>query len=210
MTPDETASEQVHGQLINPKELNQKLSWGFCCLVERLMAKDPLHRYEDWTGVMADILAVKEGNLIKTPLASNIRSTVVHTRAPVPKGKTSGGKKIMRASRSRRGRPAQRRRGVSRGVEGGGVAPERRAPRAAGPIRQNGDTGGESTSGESTGSESTGSEFDETPSPPVHPRAPDGNVGVPYRRATSSLWPMVVGLGMVAGVLYLFTLSQVM
>ncbi len=112
MTPDEVASMQVHGQLVNPKELNPALSWGFCCLVERLMAKDPLHRYDDWSGVMADILAVKEGRMIKSPPASNIRSTVSHTNAPkekAPPGHTRGGVKTIR-----RGGPVRRSGGGTR------------------------------------------------------------------------------------------------
>lgn len=166
MTPEETASEQVHGQLINPKELNPKLSWGFCCLVERLMAKDPLHRYEDWTGVMADILSVKEGHLIQSPLASNIRSTVVHTQVPAGTLNEAGSKKVVRVAGARRRKATVRHRG-GRGSSGRGKVT---VPRRSG--------------GRSKGA-------------------------VPPRRAASpSIWSTVVGLGLVAGLLYLFTLSQ--
>ncbi len=113
LAPDEVASMQVHGQIVNPKDLNPGLSWGFCCLVERLMAKDPLHRYDDWSGVMADILAVKEGRMIKVPPASNIRSTVAHTNAPKEKSKAIqvGSGPIRRTQGTRRRGGVQRTRG---------------------------------------------------------------------------------------------------
>lgn len=82
MDPDEVASQQVHGQIIGPREVNNRLSYGFCSLVERLMAKDPQHRYDGWEDVMSDVMRVREGQVILAPLSSNIRSTVEHTRIP--------------------------------------------------------------------------------------------------------------------------------
>ncbi|MDA3872955.1 MAG: serine/threonine-protein kinase [Kiritimatiellae bacterium] len=82
LTPDDVASEQVHGQLPNPKEVNPRLTWGFCCLVERLMAKQTDDRYAEWTEVIADIQSVRDGKLIRDPLSEEIRSTVMHTRLP--------------------------------------------------------------------------------------------------------------------------------
>lgn len=82
LTPDDVASEQVHGQLPNPKEVNPRLTWGFCCLVERLMAKHTAERYADWSGVIEDIQLVRDGKLIRSPLSEEVRSTVTHTRLP--------------------------------------------------------------------------------------------------------------------------------
>lgn len=94
LTPDEVASQQVHGQIPGPRTVNSKLSYGFCALVERLMAKDQQHRYDGWDDVMADIMHVREGQMIRAPLASNIRSTVEHTQLPANSG--NQGKKIVR------------------------------------------------------------------------------------------------------------------
>lgn len=102
LSPEEVASQQVHGQIPGPKELNPKLSYGFCALVERLMAKDQKHRYDSWEEVMADIMRVREGQVIRAPLAANIRSTVEHTRLPTSMEKK--GKKIVR----KRGAPPLR------------------------------------------------------------------------------------------------------
>ncbi|MEX2606263.1 MAG: serine/threonine-protein kinase [Kiritimatiellia bacterium] len=82
LTPDDVASEQVHGQLPNPKEVNPRLTWGFCCLVERLMAKKTDDRYAEWAEVIADIQSVCDGKLIKSPLPEETRSTVMHTLLP--------------------------------------------------------------------------------------------------------------------------------
>ena len=167
LTPEEVASQQVHGQLPNPKKVNPKLSWGFCCMVERLMAKDPLHRYEDWAAVMADILSVKESGRVPSPLASNIRSTVEHTKAPARK------KKKSKAAMRRRGAP--RRNAVVK------VASTKESPAivVAKPP-------GAGAQGES------------------------GRIRLPGAPAPHSLWPTVVGLGLVAAVLYAFTLYQSM
>lgn len=94
LSPEEVASQQVHGQIPSSREVNPKLSYGFCELIEKLMAKEQEHRYSGWDEVMADIMAVREGGLTKAPLASNIRSTVEHTK--VPANMSSDGKKIIR------------------------------------------------------------------------------------------------------------------
>ncbi|WFB35896.1 serine/threonine-protein kinase [Kiritimatiellota bacterium B12222] len=101
MSPEEVASQQVHGQIPSPKEINPKLSYGFCALVERLMAKDQQHRYDGWEDVMADIMRVREGGMIRAPLSGNIRSTVEHT--PLPANMNNRGNKIVR---KRGARPA--------------------------------------------------------------------------------------------------------
>jgi eukaryotic-like serine/threonine-protein kinase len=102
LSPEEVASQQVHGQIPSPKKQNPKLSYGFCALVERLMAKDQQHRYDGWDDVMADIMHVRDGQMIRSPLAANIRSTVEHTPLPANLGKQ--GKKIVR----KRGSPPVR------------------------------------------------------------------------------------------------------
>ncbi|MGA0332985.1 MAG: serine/threonine-protein kinase, partial [Kiritimatiellia bacterium] len=115
LEPDEVASQQVHGQIPAPREVNKKLSYGFCALVERLMAKDQQHRYDSWEEVMADIMRVREGQMILAPLPSNIRSTVEHT--PLP------------ASHNRSGKAAVRKRGappLQIHLEGGGSGADSR------------------------------------------------------------------------------------
>ena len=102
LSPEEVASQQVHGQIPSPKKQNPKLSYGYCALVERLMAKDQQHRYDGWDDVMADIMHVRDGQMIRSPLAANIRSTVEHTPLPANLGKQ--GKKIVR----KRGSPPVR------------------------------------------------------------------------------------------------------
>jgi serine/threonine-protein kinase len=186
LTPDEVASQQVHGQLINPKELNSKLSWGFCCMVERLMAKDPLHRYEDWAGVMADILAVKEGRMIKTPLASNIRSTVEHTKLPASKQRKQA-KKIKRAGGATRA-AAPRRRGAPRRQPAS--SGKRVTPQGGGgtPIHRGGTRSGHAAH---PGSDAA------YPAVSPHP--------VPIVKPPQTLWPLVVGIGLVALLLYGYT-----
>lgn len=94
MAPDEVATQQVHGQIPGAKQVQPKLSYGFCALVERLMAKDQQHRYDSWEEVMSDIMRVREGQVIRKPLASNIKSTLEHT--PMPANLEKKGKKIVR------------------------------------------------------------------------------------------------------------------
>lgn len=81
--PETVAAHQVHSQLPHPRELNPALSWGLCCLIERLMAKKPNDRYHDWADVLDDLAAVEEGFLIPYPLSASVRSTVMHVDPPV-------------------------------------------------------------------------------------------------------------------------------
>lgn len=94
LSPEEVASQQVHGQIPSPREVNPKLSYGFCALVEKLMAKDQQDRYNGWDDVMQDMMAVREGGLIKAPPASTIRSTIEHTKIPANVG--SDEKRVIR------------------------------------------------------------------------------------------------------------------
>jgi len=82
LEPEDVAVQQVHGQIPGPRDINPKLSYGFCALVERLMAKDQQDRYDSWEGVLSDLMAVRAGDMVKVPLSSNIRSTVEHTLIP--------------------------------------------------------------------------------------------------------------------------------
>ncbi len=137
LEPEEVASMQVHGQLENPKKLNGDLSWAFCCLVEKLMAKDVQHRHSDWAEVMADIHSIKSGRMIKSPLASNVRSTVLHTKVPEAKTKKAinspgRGNSIRRAPRRTRGSSPARGSGSSTGGSTTSARPvRRRSPGAA-------------------------------------------------------------------------------
>lgn len=111
LSPEEVASQQVHGQLINPRELNPKLSFGLACLIRRMMAKAPENRYRDWAGVLADIQAVKEGGLIADPLSSELSSTIEPIEIPVgvvqaaarARNQGAGGEPAVRVAPRRRG-----------------------------------------------------------------------------------------------------------
>lgn len=85
LEPDEVASEQVHGQLPSPREVNKSLSKPFCGLVEKLMAKKPEHRYADWSEVRQEIQSVLEGSPLHFPPTADLRSTVAHTAQPSAK-----------------------------------------------------------------------------------------------------------------------------
>lgn len=82
LEPEDVAAQQVHGQIPGPRDINPKLSYGFCALVERLMAKKQQDRYDSWEDVLSDLMAVRAGDMVKVPLYSNIRSTVEHTLIP--------------------------------------------------------------------------------------------------------------------------------
>jgi len=132
LAPEEVASQQVHGQMPNPRELNPSLSAGFCCLIERMMAKDPSNRYANWGEVLADIQLVKEGHLVRKPLPAHVPSTVAHTELKsgkdgvIIRGDTTG-RGVGRHRVRRRGAP---RRGPVRSP-GGPVQVERAAAVAA-------------------------------------------------------------------------------
>lgn len=118
LEPEEVASEQVHGQLPNPKHVNPEMSYGMALLIERLMAKEREDRYSDWSEVMADLQAVKEGRLIANPLPAEVVSTVAHLEIPtavvqenqarirIAAGSTAPGARAM-ARRRRGGAPVQ-------------------------------------------------------------------------------------------------------
>ena len=180
LTPDEVASQQVHGQIPHPSDLNKKVSFGLCCLIERLMAKDPMHRYEDWSGVMADILSVKDGRLIKSPLASNIRSTVEHKAIPkaiLDKENAHAAVKVRAGAAANRGGAARRRQRST---------PNRRAV-----------AGREPKSGEAIQRRV-----------PVQ-ISPEEAAALYARRKpvqqTKSIWPVVTGLAIIVLFLYSFT-----
>jgi len=82
LEPEEVASQQVHGVLVNPKRLNPALSYGFCCLLERLLAKDRGYRYADWDEVLRDLGSVSEGKLIADTPGEQMVSTLEHTKLP--------------------------------------------------------------------------------------------------------------------------------
>jgi serine/threonine-protein kinase len=93
LEPDEVASQQVHGHLPSPLELNKKLSKPFCGLVEKLMAKQTDDRYSSWLEVSRELKRVQEGNPLEFPPSSDIRSTVTHT----PQQKVKAALKVARA-----------------------------------------------------------------------------------------------------------------
>jgi len=80
--PETAAAHQVHSQLSHPRDLNPQMSWGLACLIERLMAKKPNHRYTDWSEVLDDLAAVEEGRMIQYPLEASVKSTVMHVDPP--------------------------------------------------------------------------------------------------------------------------------
>ncbi len=196
-SPDDAASQQVHGQLVNPKELNKNLTLGFCALVERLMAKDPLHRYPDWTAVMADILTVKERRLIKSPLASNIRSTVMHTRLPARKRKKTGPQKVVR----RGGGPV---RNVAPGAARRRGAPRRRA--VAGQPERQSSIPAQRSKGPAAVTDPAAAQMAQAPLA----QAPQEAAVLPTSPRTGvNLWPMVLGLALVTLFLYAVTFLNI-
>ena len=182
LPPDEVASQQVHGQIPHPNDLNKKISFGLCCLIERLMAKDPMHRYEDWSGVMADILSVKDGRLIKSPLASNIRSTVEHKAIPkaiLDKENAHAAVKVRAGAAAHRA-PAQRRQrsGTPRRAVAG------RQPQSGAPIQRR---------------------------VPIQISADQAAALYARRKSnqtSKSIWPLVTGLAIVVLFLYSFTIFR--
>ena len=189
LEPEEVASQQVHGQIPHPRDLNKNISFGMCCLIERLMAKAPLHRYEDWSGVMADILAVKDGRLIKSPLASNIRSTITHKAIPkaVLEKQSAPAAVSVRSGGIQRSAPARRRRS----------APVRRG--AGAPVRRTGNG-----SGGARGKE--GIPIQRRPAPKI---SADQAAALYARRKpvqqSGGVWPLTIGLAILVVFLYAFT-----
>jgi serine/threonine protein kinase len=93
LEPEDVAAQQVHGQIPGPREVNPTLSYGFCALVERLMAKDQQFRYETWEGVLSDLMEVRSGNMVKEPPSGTNRSTVEHTPIPANAQNSKSGRK---------------------------------------------------------------------------------------------------------------------
>jgi len=93
LEPNDVASQQVHGELPSPRELNSALTKPFCGLVEKLMAKKNHDRYESWEIVLTELQRVREGSPLEFPPLPEIKSTVQHT--PQPKD-NSRKKKIIR------------------------------------------------------------------------------------------------------------------
>lgn len=183
LSPEEIASRQVHGQLPNPRTLTPRLTYGFCCLVERLMAKDPAQRYEDWSGVIRDILAVKEGRMIQTPLPEEIPGTIEHVELPASPRK---GAKILR--RSGGGQPIRRRGAARHPATGSRVRVTLPDGTRARPVADR-DGGGSPQGQKRTVSLSHPA-----------PRAP--------RYTGESLWPAVLGLLFAVVALYAWTVFK--
>ncbi|MCC5848714.1 MAG: serine/threonine protein kinase [Verrucomicrobia bacterium] len=190
LEPEEVASQQVHGQIPYPRDYNKKISHGMCCLIERLMAKDPLHRYEDWSGVMADIMAVKDGRLIKSPLASNIRSTITHKALPKAVLDKQNAQMVVsvRGGGIQRNASARRRRRSAPARRGTGT-----------PVRRTG-TG----NGRAQGSE--GIPIQRRPATKI---TAEQAAALYARRKpvqqTGGVWPLTIGLAIVVLFLYAFT-----
>lgn len=61
---DEILNAQLSEQEVDPLELNEQLSVGFCDLVERLLAKKPEYRYNSWDEILTALDNVSSGKAI--------------------------------------------------------------------------------------------------------------------------------------------------
>lgn len=188
LEPEQVAEEQVHGQLPHPLEVNPDLSWGFGCLVERLMAKSPEDRYPDWSAVMADITAVKNGKLTDKVPDGSVKCTIRHK--PVPESLLHKAAGPRRSSTPVRRAGPRRRRGNT-GRRGGAVvrspAAAPAAARAGGPIQR-----------KSSGAPGLTAE-----------QAAELFARRKPTREMFSVWPLVIGLAIVVLFLYSMTLLNV-
>ena len=73
---DEVMTKQVNDTAKDPIDINPQLSKGICWLIERMMAKDPLEREDDWKSVREDILRVRSGLLPRGKILPENASTI--------------------------------------------------------------------------------------------------------------------------------------
>lgn len=63
MSPVDTLSAQIRGQIPPPHCLNSAISIEFSWFIHRLMMKNPINRYSDWNSVITDIHLLMQGEL---------------------------------------------------------------------------------------------------------------------------------------------------
>lgn len=63
MSPVDTLSAQIRGQIPPPHCLNSAISIEFSWFIHRLMMKNPINRYSDWHSVITDIHLLMQGEL---------------------------------------------------------------------------------------------------------------------------------------------------
>lgn len=72
---------QVTDTDVDPIELNPKLSPAICMLIEKMLAKNRLHRHKDWKAVKADIERVKRGRLPSPPVPAGVPTTIKRSQS---------------------------------------------------------------------------------------------------------------------------------
>ena len=74
--PVEVMDRQITDQIPDPHEINPGISVWSACLIEKMMAKNPLYRQKDWRETIRDISNVRSEMMPREILSADIASTV--------------------------------------------------------------------------------------------------------------------------------------
>lgn len=71
--------------LVDPRKYNKSISLQCIKLLEKMLARDPVDRYQTWKGVITDITLILNGKLITTPRLIKGKSVIATITAPPKK-----------------------------------------------------------------------------------------------------------------------------